>query len=342
MENTALIPTTKPAPPAPVAAVGPAARPAPGPYLVDPATYRRQRFLGGSDIASILGVSPYRSGLDCWLDKTDPDTTPDSDNPATRRGKRMEPVIRQWASEDYGVQFEHVNRRFAHHEHAFMAAEIDAESREGGEWINNEIKSVHPFMAREWGEQDTDALPLWYLAQVQWGMGVTGRGLCRVYMAVADELRTYVVVRDEYLIREMQRQGAAFWREFVVPRVRPDADPKHARVFETLRRLFPGTSGETIVATPTQEALYTAWQHAQEQRALFEKLEDSAKAALLYGMGEAAQLAFADGQALKRAKRERKGYTVEATEYWDTRFAKLAADKPAKGSKPAAPALIEE
>ena len=33
-------------------------------------THNRANFLGGSDIGAIVGVSPYRSAIDVWLEKT--------------------------------------------------------------------------------------------------------------------------------------------------------------------------------------------------------------------------------------------------------------------------------
>ena len=331
------VPATKPLAPSPVAA----AMPQPGAYLIAPDSYDRRRFLGSSDIASILGVSPYRSALDCWLDKTQ--GAPDIDNPATRRGKRMEPVISAWAQEDFGIEFLHANRRFAHPRAPYQAAEIDREYKEGGEFVNVEIKSVHPFAAREWGEQGTDGLPLHYLCQARWGLHVTGRGLCVVFAGVGDELKRFEVPRDDSLIAEMSRQGADFWSTYVKGGLRPDIDPNHARVFETIRRLFPGTNGQTVTATPALEHWYAVLQEAAEKAKQYESVADGAKAHIVAEMGEAAQMAFADGQAMKRAKRERKGYEVAATEYWDIRLGKLAADKPAKGkSKPEAPALIDQ
>lgn len=32
----------------------------------------RRKFIGGSDVAAILGISPWRSIVDLWIDKTTP------------------------------------------------------------------------------------------------------------------------------------------------------------------------------------------------------------------------------------------------------------------------------
>jgi putative phage-type endonuclease len=299
--------------------------------IISPEQHDRTKFVGGSDISSILGINPYRSGLDCWLDKVQPDTRPDSDNPATRRGKRMEPVILEWAREDYGLDVQHRNRRFQDSAVPFFASEIDAETTVDGEPVNVEVKTVHPFLGREWGEQESDGMPLHYLAQSQWGLGVTGRNLCVVFAGVGDELRRYFVERDDALIDLMRYEAEQFWRGYVETRLRPDIDPNHTRVFETLKRLYPGTNGEAVTATPQHEHWYKTMIEAGEKAGMYEDIAKGAKAHLVSEMGEAAQLVFDDGQALKRAKRKRVGFTVDATEYWDIRVAKFKEAAAAAG-----------
>ncbi|MFU1925134.1 YqaJ viral recombinase family protein, partial [Klebsiella pneumoniae] len=65
--------------------------------------------------------------------------------------------------------------RYRDQQHDFMAAEIDAEAASGE---NIEIKTVSPFKAKEWGEVQTDAIPVHYTAQAMHGLMVTGRQVC--------------------------------------------------------------------------------------------------------------------------------------------------------------------
>jgi putative phage-type endonuclease len=282
----------------------------------------RATYIGGSDIAAVMGFNPYKSSLDIWLDKVRPDTRANIDTPATRRGIRMEPVVLQWAGEDYGLQVEHRNRRFQDAALPFFAAEIDAETTLGGEAVNVEVKTVHPFLAKEWGETGSDGLPLHYLCQTMWGLAVTGRNLCMVYAAFGDELQEFQVERDDALIELMRHEAESFWRGHVVTGLRPEIDASHPCVFETLKRLFPGTDGTALDASPMHEAWYKTMVDAQEKAARYEAVALGAKAHLVDEMGQGAQLVFADGQALKRALRKRKGYEVAATEYWDIRLGK--------------------
>lgn len=207
------------------------------------AQYDRQKFLGGADIAAVLGVSPWRTPVDLWADKR----TPATGAPRKRvfvRGERWESVVAEMltlALEEEGHTIEIVgrNRRFIDAEHSMFAAEIDYEIRLDGEGdvTNVEIKTVHPFKAHEWGESGSDALPIWYTAQAMWGLGVAPGARQRCIVAPlfgADELRTFEVLRDEETIGALRARALAFWTEHVLADVPPDPT-----VLEDLSKLFP-------------------------------------------------------------------------------------------------------
>ena len=54
----------------------------------------RQKGLGGSDIAPILGISKWSSAIDIWLSKTNQKHDEVVENEAMTWGKILEPVIR--------------------------------------------------------------------------------------------------------------------------------------------------------------------------------------------------------------------------------------------------------
>ena len=213
----------------------------------------RRKFIGGSDIAKILGIDPWRTATDLWLDKITPPVEEDERTIARQltRGKRLEPYVIAMAQEEFGIKITATNQRYIDPEIPFFACEIDAEC--GGDapevgTINVEIKTVHPFKAKEWGELESDQLPLHYLAQVQWGMGVTGREFCNVFALIGDDLRRYIVPRDDSTIEAMRRRAEHFWQTFVIPKVAPPLDYADPRGLETLKRMYPGTDGTTIEA----------------------------------------------------------------------------------------------
>jgi len=284
----------------------------------------RTKFIGGSDISAILGISPWKSAVDLWLDKTTPPRD-DSSSAPKRRGQRLEPYIRDMIASEHGLTITAANQRYVDPEVPYFACEIDAECVQAvAHPIENiEIKTVHPFKARDWGEVDTDALPIHYVAQAQWGLGVTGRSVCRVFALIGDDLRPYVVERDDETIEALRTKADEFWQRYVLPKLRPPLDFAHSLVQDTLRRLYPGTDGSTVEATAMHEHWRAVLQTATEARDRYDGVIDGARAHIMAEMGNAAFLKFTDGKAFRRKQTTRKGYTVEPTSYMDLRLVNL-------------------
>jgi putative phage-type endonuclease len=189
----------------------------------------RSKFLGGSDIAAVLGISPWKTAMDLWRDKITPRVEGPVNQPK-KRGIRWESVVGEMLverlqAEGHEVEIVASNRRYQDAAHPFMASEIDFELRlDGTEAITNvELKTVHPFRMRDWGDSGSDDLPIHYTAQVMWGLGVTGRA--NGFLAAlfgADELRTYPVAADAETIAAIRARGLAFWTDHVLAGIAPE------------------------------------------------------------------------------------------------------------------------
>lgn len=289
------------------------------------ALYDRQKHIGSSDIAAILGISPWASAVDCWMKKTQPVAEDNRNAKAKARGSRLEPYIRDMIEHEYDIQIEAWNNRYVDPEIPVFVSEIDAETREQ---VNIEIKAVHPFAAKDWGEQDTDELPMHYVAQVQWALGVTRRQHALVFALIGDDLRQYRVERDLELIAAMRHRALLFWNDNVLPKVPPRLDYSDpVRTVETLKKLYPGTNGVLLQATESQ----IHWKHVLEESQVmhtnYERAIESAKAHLLAEMGPAAAIHFPDGMAFERKKVTRKGFTVEPSTFMQSRFTKIKEAK---------------
>ncbi|HCN3423990.1 YqaJ viral recombinase family protein, partial [Escherichia coli] len=101
----------------------------------------RTKYIGGSDVAGILGISPWRTPLEVYLDKVQPRVKPvdPSKQKVFTRGQRMEPYVIDLLSEETGMEIVHRGNRYIHRDYDFIAAEIDAEAASGE---NIEIKTV--------------------------------------------------------------------------------------------------------------------------------------------------------------------------------------------------------
>lgn len=184
----------------------------------------RRTYLGSSDISAVLGLSPWATPLDVYLAKIGEPRQIDADKERLfRRGKRLEPVVLEMLAEETGIAIAARNCRYRDPEHPFLAAEIDAEAEIDGERVNIEVKTVHPFAADQFGEMDTDEIPIQYAAQAMYGLMVTGRR--RTMFAVlfgSDNLTTYRIDRDEDTISGIREKAVRFWREHVEAEIPPE------------------------------------------------------------------------------------------------------------------------
>jgi len=250
----------------------------------------RRGFLGGSDIAAVLGISPWRTPLQLWERKVS--TEPPEERPARAvltRGHRWESVVAEMLverlkSQGHDVEIVASNKRYIDPDRPYLSAEIDYEIRLDGEDMitNVELKTVHPFKASEWGEPGSDEAPVWYVAQGMHGLGVTPGERQRCIIAAlfgADELQTFTVRRDDDTIAGMRARCAAFWN-LVQTGTRPE--PSN---LADLDRIYRGDQPEaSLIADEQLERQYLRLRAIQQEikarEAEFEALEFDVKLAM--------------------------------------------------------------
>lgn len=209
-------------------------------------------YIGGGNIAGILGLSPFKSPLDEYLTITgdEQEITPEQAEFFEDR-RDLEPWLAKKFTRRTGLAVLRTNQRYDDAEFPWAKAEIDFEPDEEGS--NGETKSVHPNAVGAWGDPDAgEEPPIYVTAQAMWGLGVTGRDRCYVQAMVGfDKHLVYVIERDDALIAEIRRQAANFWRFYVEPR----RMPQPTRI-EDLLRLYATDSGRAVEAdTEIQLAL---------------------------------------------------------------------------------------
>lgn len=239
------------------------------PALPAAVQHDRSKFLGGSDVAAIYGVSPWKTPYQLWEDKITPRSLDADLNEERakffRRRKRQEPVVAEMLEEEYGIVVTRLSlddnpNRYIDGEHSFMAAEIDFEfcmspevrahfpdrpefaAIPDGTLLNGEIKTVHPFKASEWGEQGSEDVPIHYAAQVMHGLGVTRRPAAIVAALFGlDTLLCFPVMADAETIAGMREKAVAFWTNHVMAGVPPE--PVNV---DDVKRMYSGFSGRPV------------------------------------------------------------------------------------------------
>ena len=226
----------------------------------------RSEFLGGSDAAAVMGLSPWATPVELWQQKTGRAPKPKVTQARQRmfdRGHKLEPFIRDMVIDklrDQGLDVELLtsNARYVDPEYSFLRCEVDFELllrgstvigskivEFKGEHINADAKSVSGFARQKWGDVDTEDVPIEYAAQFMHGLMVTGRRYCLVAaLRSFDEVDIFWTVRDDETIAGMRQRLVRFWVDHVQTTRAPDPID-----FDDIRALVPPDDGGAGEAT---------------------------------------------------------------------------------------------
>lgn len=259
----------------------------------------RTSYIGGSDVASILGISPWKSAYSLYLEKIG-DLQQENDPKKEKifsRGKRLEPVVIEMLvdelkSRGHEVEILERNKRYQHPEFPFLACEIDVELRIDGEEMNGEIKTVHPFAAKDWGNEGTDEIPLYYTAQVAHGLMIKPRKRAIVAALIgADDLRIHFVDQDQELIDLIMKKEIAFWQRV------QDRDPPEPSNANDIKYLYARDQGLVIDADEELAALCVELKGHKNTLKSLESMIDEISTRIKLKMGDAS-LAIYEGRKI--------------------------------------------
>ena len=191
----------------------------------------RKNGVGGSDVASIMGLNKYSSPLNVWLVKTGREESPDlSNNQAVEWGNRLEDVVAdKFADEHPELQVRRRNATMVSIKRPWAFANIDRWVTDGkGNVGILEVKTVGMRRAADWDS----GVPLYYLTQVMHYMSVTGYKYAWVAVLIGgQEFREYYIERDEQDIQAINDAVDTFWRDFV--------ETPQLSLSRCLTRMFP-------------------------------------------------------------------------------------------------------
>lgn len=180
-------------------------------------TVDREKYIGGSDIPIIMGISPFKSRFDLLLEKAGLKENDFSGNEYTEYGNIMEPKIRQYINETLGKNFKE-------------GKHIDRDIRCHTDGIDNtsvlEIKTTSQI------HEDVDDYKV-YLVQLLFYMFYTGRksGLLAVYHRPDDfseefdikRLQLFMVNIDNYneLLEQINEAVEKFRQDLIKVKENP-------------------------------------------------------------------------------------------------------------------------
>ncbi|WP_257250943.1 YqaJ viral recombinase family nuclease [Burkholderia cepacia] len=264
----------------------------------------RRTGIGGSDAAAAVGLNPYMSPLELWLDKTGradglPGPDPDDTSSPTYWGMLLEPIVAASYTKQTGNRVRRINAVLRHPTIPFMLANLDREIVGVPDVQILECKTAGEFGVRLWRE----GVPEYVQIQVQHQLAVTGKSAADVAVLICGQaLEIHRIERDDGLIARLIELEARFWR-FVESDTPPPADGSES-ADRALRHLYPG-HGETIDFSDDQR-LSSVFADLVTVRAEIEtrqQLEAQFKQAIQEAMGDATRALFETGSvSFKRSK----------------------------------------
>ena len=195
----------------------------------------RRLGIGGSDVASILGLSKYKSPYQLWLDKTGRADVEDEQSEPAYWGNALEDIVAKEFQKRAGIKVQRVNKTLVHPQYDFARANIDRAvinpEISGNVRLKNgalttdhilECKTANQYMAKLWGN-DTESVPDYYLVQCQWYMGITQTKKCSLAVLIGgQQFRMYEIDYDPELFDMLIEECSNFWHNHVLADVPPE------------------------------------------------------------------------------------------------------------------------
>ena len=222
----------------------------------------RRKYIGGSDIAVVMGMSRWKTPLKLWLEKTgqaEPDDL--SQVEAVQLGTELEEFVAQKFARETGRQVRRQSKMYVHKDYPYMAAHIDRLITGTDELL--ECKTCGAYKEDEWAEfveiveKDgkkeevvTAKTPIEYVLQVTWYLGITGKKVGHIAVLIGGQkFKKRKILFDEELFNVMVEAAKDFWESVQTknpPAVTPDDN-------EVLIKMFPKHNEELVEKQDLEE-----------------------------------------------------------------------------------------
>lgn len=266
----------------------------------------RRRGIGSSDAASAVGLNPYKSALQLWMEKTGrdelfPKIDPNDESTPLYWGTLLEPIVAAHYTKRTGNKVRKVNAVLQHPDLPWMLANLDREVVGVPEVQILECKTAGIHGAKLW----KDGVPEYVQLQVQHQLAVTGKSAADVAVLIGgQELQIHRVKRDEQLIQHLIALEQAFWNQ-VLNEQAPVADGSDS-ADQALRCLYPNDTGSTLDFSQDLEmsAVFSDLLAIRQTLETQTQLEAQLKQRIQQRMGDASKAMFENGNVIWRRSKD--------------------------------------
>lgn len=270
---------------------------------VDQWLHGRTLGIGGSEVAALLGASPYATAFDVFRSKVDRTGTPHylgaapiagprvrpellTDNPILEWGHRLEEAVALKTADELGLVARSGGGLWQHLDHPVAIVTPDRVATKHRSW-----KPVALIECKTSGDpwEEYEA-PIQYQIQAQWQMGITGVTRCYLGCFVLNHERTYHLVPIDFDVAwfsEMVEIAEKFWRDHVLTGEPPMHDLAHPRTTDLLKELHPHVVLPSVELPEEAHAWLDAYQKAKDAALFAERHLEETKNWLRVQLGDA-------------------------------------------------------
>ena len=265
----------------------------------------RQGGIGSSDAATAVGLNPYKSQLELWMEKTGrqdllPKDDPNDESSPMYWGNVLEPIVAAHYTKRTDNRVRRINAVLQHPGYPWMRANIDREVTGAPDVQILECKTAGINGARLWKE----GVPEYVQLQVMHQLAVTGKQAADVAVLLGgQELQVHRIERDDVLINQLIELEARFWR-LVETDTAPPADGSDSADL-ALRCLYPRDVGSVLDLSDDLEmsGVFSDLLAVRQTLDTQLKLEAQLKQRIQQRMGDASTVVFETGEITwKRSK----------------------------------------
>jgi putative phage-type endonuclease len=245
---------------------------------------RRRKGITATDVPAILGVSPWATPLDVWLDKVNPQPRPVTY--AMRRGLALEQAIAaEWATGSAAI-VERPPMLVAHPDHPKLLASLDFIAHTPAESVIVECKT-----ATKWQDWEDGALPDVYAVQALTQAAITGLPVI-VVADVNGRLETRRIDPQPDWEATALPAVVDWWHRHILTHTPPPLDPY--RDYHSLNRVWAPNRGDTTDATPAVMGAVNAYLTLRARSKERDRTMTGLKTQIRAHMGTAAELRHPD------------------------------------------------
>ncbi|MBA7544435.1 hypothetical protein ES705_36791 [subsurface metagenome] len=231
----------------------------------------RRSGIGGSDASAILGVNPYSTPRDVWLDKVGKGVDVEVTAPM-KRGIYLEPI----AADVYAEETGRTLRRqplVRHKEHEFIIGNADRQILAVGDVTATGVLEIKCPGLYTMSNVRAHGLPDYMIVQLMHYLAVYGYewGSFGLFNAENWKLVHFDLEADKDLIEQIIEAEVKFWEDHVIPQIEPPVDVE-------VEIEVPEVEGElTVIDDPEWRKAAYDLRDARELKKAATGLEDQAK-----------------------------------------------------------------